>query len=289
MQALTILRSVLFVPGTRPEFLPKAEAAKPDAIILDLEDSVPPQAKDQARSVVAAALRARKGSLTLLRINHPQGGMIDADVAALAPHASQTILLPKVESGEDVAVVDRALTAFEKTNGLPASTIRLIVGIESPLGLRVLFDALRVAPRVQGAALATAEEGDLLANLGGRWTPEGEALSYCRGKFVCDARASRMSWLLDGAFMALDRDEALDRESRLGRTYGFTGKVAVHPRQVSTINAAFAPTPTEIDRARRMIEAFHQAQARGLGAIKFEGMMVDYANARMAEQLLSSI
>ena len=89
--------------------------------------------------------------------------------------------------------------------------------------------------------------------------------------------------------MALDKDEALDRESRLARTYGFTGKVAVHPRQVSTINAAFAPTPAEIDRARRMIEAFRQAQARGLGAIKFEGMMVDYANARMAEQLLSSV
>lgn len=287
MTPITVLRSALFVPGTRPEFLSKAEAAKPDAVVLDLEDSVPPLAKQKARSVVATALRARPDRLTLVRINHPQAGMVEEDIAALAPYASQAIVLPKVESVEDVAVVDRAIAAFEKANSLPSHALGLILGIESPLGLRRLFDALHVTPRARGAALATAEEGDLLADLGGRWTPEGEALSYSRGKFVCDARAARIPWILDGAFMALDGDEALDRESRLARTYGFTGKIAVHPRQVSIINAAFAPTRAEIDRARRMLDAFRDAQTRGLGAIKFEGMMVDYANVRIAEQLLS--
>src|SRR3954453_9024492 len=102
MQPAVLLRSALFVPGTRPEFLTKAEAAKPDAIILDLEDSVPPQAKDQARSSVAAALRVRSDRLTLVRINNPQGGMVEADVGALAPHVSQVIVLPKLESVEHV-------------------------------------------------------------------------------------------------------------------------------------------------------------------------------------------
>src|SRR4051794_37122841 len=245
MQPAVLLRSALFVPGTRPEFLPKAEAAKPDAIILDLEDSVPPQAKGHARSSVAAALQARSDRLTLVRINHPQGGMVEADVGALAPHVSQVIVLPKLESVEHVGIVDRAVSLFERSSGLPAYAIGLIIGIESALGLRVLFEALRVSPRACGAALATAEEGDLLADLRGRWTPEGEALSYSRGKFVCDARAARVPWLLDGAFMALGNDAALDRETRLAQTYGFTGKIAVHPRQVPIINAAFSPTPAE--------------------------------------------
>lgn len=289
MKTTAPLRSALFVPGTRLEILPKAEAAKPDVIILDLEDSVPPQGKEQARLDVAAALRNRSDRLTIVRINHPGLGMIEQDVAALAPHAAQVLMLPKVDASECVASVDHALSSFERSTGLPPDTIGLIIGIESALGLRVLFDALRIAPRTWGAALATAEEGDLLSDLGGRWTPNGEALAYSRGKFVCDARAARVPWILDGAFMALDDDAALDRESRLARRYGFTGKVAVHPRQVSIIEVAFAPTPDEIGRARRMLDAFRQAQASGLGAIKFEGMMVDYANARIAEQLLSTV
>ena len=287
MRPATILRSALFVPGTRVDILPKADAAKPDAVILDLEDAVPASGKIAARAAIAAALRDRADRLTLVRINHPAHDMVEDDIAALASHGSQAIVLPKVESVADIEIVDRALASFEKRNGLSDHIIGLMVVIESALGLRVLFDALQVSPRICGAALATAEEGDLLADLGGRWTPEGEALSYSRGKFVCDTRAARIPWLLDGAFMALDNDAALDRESRLARTYGFTGKIAVHPRQVATINAAFAPTSAEIERARRMLDAFRAAEARGLAAIKFEGMMVDYANAKIAEQLLS--
>lgn len=289
MRPSTILRSALFVPGTRLEILPKADAVKPDAVILDLEDAVPMQAKAGARTAIAAALRTRTDRLTLIRINHPAHNMVEDDIAALAAHGSQAIVLPKVESVSDVKIVDRAIAAFETRNGLEGCTIGLIVVVESSLGLRVLFDVLRASQRICGAALATAEEGDLLADIGGRWTPEGEALSYSRGKFVCDARAARVPWLLDGAFMALDNDTALDRESRLARTYGFTGKIAVHPRQVATINGAFAPTSAEIERARRMLDAFRAAEARGLAAIKFEGMMVDYANAKIAEQLLSGV
>ena len=289
MKPASILRSALFVPGTRLEILPKADAAMPDAVILDLEDAVPVQGKAKAREAVAAALRTRADRLTFVRINHPAHNMVDEDVAILAPHGSQAVILPKLEAVLDVEIVDRAIAAFELRNGLADCSIGLMVVVESALGLHVLFDALGVSRRICGAALATAEEGDLLADIGGRWTPEGEALSYCRGKFVCDARAARVSWLLDGAFMALDNDAALERETQLARTYGFTGKIAVHPRQVPRINAAFAPTSSEIARARRMLEAFRAAEARGLAAIKFEGMMVDYANAKIAERLLSGV
>ena len=286
MQTVKLIRSALFVPGSRVEILPKADLAKPDVVILDLEDSVPAHGKENARTAVAATLRNRADRLTFLRINHPAAGWLAQDVATLGPHASQVVTLPKVDRIDDVRAVDQALSEFEAANGLAANSIGLVISIESARGLRILHDALCSSPRACGAALATAEEGDLLADLGGRWTPSGEALAYCRGKFVCDARAAGALWLLDGAFMALTDEAALSRESRLARTYGFTGKIAIHPCQVSTINAAYSPDAEEIARARRLLAAFEDAQAKGLGAINFEGMMVDYANVRLAQQVL---
>jgi citrate lyase subunit beta/citryl-CoA lyase len=287
MDSFPILRSLLFVPGSRPEFLPKAAAAGPDAIVLDLEDSVPVQAKDQARKVVAAALRERADRLTFVRVNHPALGMMEQDVSTLPAHGSQVILLPKVDSVEDVSAVDRHLAAFEQAHGLPVHAISVILGIESAKGLRILYDALCSTPRARGAVLATAEEGDLIVDIGGRWTPEGEALAYSRGKFVCDARAAQAVWLMDGAFMNLEDTQALERESKLARLHGFNSKIAIHPRQVSVINTTFSPTPEQVVRARRLIEAFRAAEAQGRGAVKFEGIMVDYANVRQAEQIVA--
>jgi citrate lyase subunit beta/citryl-CoA lyase len=112
-------------------------------------------------------------------------------------------------------------------------------------------------------------------------------MAYARGKFVCDARAAGLSWLIDGAFMNLAEDSALERECALARTFGFNGKVAIHPRQVAAIQAAFSPTAAEIERAKALIDAFREAEAGGRGAFRFRGMMVDYANVRRAEQLLA--
>src|ERR1019366_3655575 len=111
--------------------------------------------------------------------------------------------------------------------GLQPYAIRLMVVIETCVGLRNLFDALRSTPRACGAALASAEEGDLMVDLGGQWTPTGEALTYARGRFVCDARAAHAVWLFDGAFMNLRDELALEKESRLARVHEFSGKVAI--------------------------------------------------------------
>lgn len=287
MESIVPLRSLLFVPGARPDFLGKAEAARPDAIVLDLEDSVPIQGKGEARAFVGATLQGRTERLTFIRINHPKLGMIEDDLAVLAPHRFQSIIVPKVESVDAVVAVDQGLSVFERKHQLALHAISLVIGIESATGLRALYDALTSTPRGRGAALASAEEGDLMVDLGGRWTPGGEALAYARGKFVCDARASSASWVLDGAFMNLANAEALQREASLARTYGFNGKIAIHPRQVLAINQVFSPTAAEVDRARRLIDAFRAAEAQGRGAVNFEGMMVDYANVRLAEQVVA--
>jgi citrate lyase subunit beta / citryl-CoA lyase len=286
MPPLPVLRSFLFVPGIRPDFLPKAMEGGADALVFDLEDSVPPGAKDVARTHVSAWLAGMTDRLTLIRFNHPSAGDLDKDLAVLAPHGSQAIMLPKVEAAEDLRELDGRLSSLESAHGLAPQAIGIVVVIESSIGLRHLFDILRSTSRVRGAGLASAEQGDFLADIGGQWTPTGEALSYARGKFVCDARAARASWLIDGAFMNLRDERALEAESRIARIHGFNGKVAINPRQVPTINRVFSPTVEEIERARGLLEAFREAEAVGRGAAQFREMMIDYANVRWAEGIL---
>jgi citrate lyase subunit beta/citryl-CoA lyase len=286
MLANQALRSLLFVPGTRTNLVPKAWATGADAIILDLEDSVPPAQKGEARESVSKELAATE-RLLFLRINHPRFGSLDQDLAVLAPHDAQAVMVPKVECPGDIEEIDARLAAHEAVAGLEVGTISVVVVIESSMGLRNVFDTVSRMKRVRGAGLATAEEGDFMCDIGGRWTATGEALMYARGKFVCDARAARLTWLIDGAFMQLADDAALEREAQLARAQGFNGKVAVHPDQVKAINRAFSPTDLEIERAKRLIEAFRTAESQGRAAIRFEGMMVDYANLRWAEEILS--
>jgi len=281
------IRSLLFAPGSRPDLFVKAARSGADAVVLDLEDSVAPQAKSEARVAIAAWLSDTPDRLTFVRINHPARGELDGDLSVLAPHANQVLMAPKIDRPEDIAALDARLAAFEHKAGLERHAIGVAVVIESALGLRNLFASATLTPRVCGAGLATAEEGDLMVDLGGRWTASGEAMAYARGKFVCDARAAGLSWLIDGAFMNLDGEGALELECALARAFGFNGKVAVHPRQVAAIQAAFSPTAAELERAQALIDAFREAESSGRGAFRFRGMMVDYANVRRAEQLLA--
>jgi citrate lyase subunit beta / citryl-CoA lyase len=281
------LRSALFVPGIREDFMRKALGSGADALVLDLEDSVPPAAKDEARRIVADNLRNVDGPPALVRINSPREGVLSADFGALVPGRLLGIVVPKVEGTDDLAKLEEKLSAFERLHSLSANVVSLIVSVETCLGLRSLYDVISRSPRVRGAGLASAEEGDLMVDIGGEWTPGGEALAYARGRFVCEARAAGAEWLLDGAFMNLKDDEALRRECRIARTCGFNGKFAIHPRQVAVINDVFSPSPAEVERAHALLEAFRQAEATGRGAVQFRGMMVDYANVKRAEQIIS--
>jgi citrate lyase subunit beta/citryl-CoA lyase len=225
--------------------------------------------------------------LTFIRINHPSVGHLASDLAVLARHPAQAVMVPKVAGPQDLEEIDARLAAHERDCGLDAYAISVVVVIETCLGLRNLFDTIAYSPRIRGAALASAEQGDLMAELGGQWTPTGEAMAYARGKLICDARARGCGWLIDGAFMSLTDDHALETEARLARTLGFTSKIAIHPRQVVPINQVFSPTEAEVEQARGLLKAYREAEERGLGAVKHAGMMIDYANVRWAEQILA--
>jgi citrate lyase subunit beta/citryl-CoA lyase len=290
-QPVRMFRTLLFAPAARPELLAKAQTGKADALIFDLEDSVAAHAKDEARANVAKSLADGLAKPMYLRINNPRAGDHRADIAVLANSASLAnvmgVILPKADDAADVETIARELAEVEKRHGLAADSLAIIPLIETCLGLRNTFELCRASPRVRGIALASAEQGDFIVDLGGRWTPASLALAYPRSKMVVDARAAGIEWIVDGVFMNLKDTEALATECRIAREVGCTGKMAIHPTQVDVMHEIFSPSAEELEYARGLIEAHREATAKGIGAVRYNGMMVDYANVRLAERTLS--
>jgi citrate lyase subunit beta / citryl-CoA lyase len=235
-----------------------------------------------------------------LRIQHPRAGDassrhqaagFQADLAVLENAASLDkvvgVIVPKAELESDLREVADRLAVIERAHGLAENRLAILPLIETCLGLRNTYDLCRATPRIAGVALASAEQGDFMVDLGGRWTPGSLALAYPRGKMVVDARAAGIQWIVDGVFMNLKDLDALRAECMLARELGCTGKMAIHPTQVDIMHEVFSPTADEIEYARGLLEAFHAGEARGLGAVKYRGMMVDYANVRLAERTLA--
>jgi citrate lyase subunit beta/citryl-CoA lyase len=284
-----MFRTLLFAPGSRPELLAKAQLGNADAMIFDLEDSVPLNAKDEARQNISAALSQGLKKPMYLRISNPRAGDFMADLSVLLSGMGNVtgIVLPKADDAQDVKTVAKGLSQIEAQTGVPDGSLAILPLIETCLGLRNAFDIARASPRVSGMSLASAEQGDFMVDLGGRWTPRSLALSYPRSKLVVDARAAGVQWLVDGVFMNLKDTDALREECLIARELGFIGKMAIHPTQVDVMHEVFSPSQAEIDYARGLLAAFREGEARGVGAVKYEGMMVDYANVRLAERTLS--
>jgi citrate lyase subunit beta/citryl-CoA lyase len=290
-QPIKMYRTLLFAPGSRPELLSKAQLGDADAMIFDLEDSVPLNAKDEARKNIADALAAGLKKPMFLRISNPRAGDFLADLKVLADAGSLVnvagIVLPKADDAEDIQAVAKALKDVEAKHNIQEGTLAVLPLIETCLGLRNGFDIAKASPRVIGMALASAEQGDFMVDLGGRWTPRSLALAYPRSKLVVDARAAGVQWLVDGVFMNLKDTDMLREECLIARELGFVGKMAIHPTQVDVMHTVFSPSELEVAYARGLIAAFREGEARGVGAVKYEGMMVDYANVRLAERTLA--
>jgi citrate lyase subunit beta / citryl-CoA lyase len=290
-QPIKMYRTLLFAPGSRPELLAKAQLGDADAMIFDLEDSVPLNAKDEARKNIADALAVGLKKPMFLRISNPRAGDFMADLQVLANASSLVnvagVVLPKADDAEDIQAVAKALKVVESKHNMQEGTLSILPLIETCLGLRNGFDIAKASTRVIGMALASAEQGDFMVDLGGRWTPRSLALAYPRSKLVVDARAAGVQWLVDGVFMNLKDTDMLREECLIARELGFVGKMAIHPTQVDVMHTVFSPSELEVAYARGLIAAFRDGEARGVGAVKYEGMMVDYANVRLAERTLA--
>jgi citrate lyase subunit beta/citryl-CoA lyase len=260
-------RSVLFVPADRPDLAAKAAASDADAVVLDLEDAVPAARKDAARKQLGAGVAHIAGATTtLVRVNPPGGSHFNDDVAAL-PHGVDALIVPKLESTDDLARV-RAATA------LP-----LVAGIETVLGV-LDARAVLVAPVI--ACYFGAE--DYVADLGGARGADNAEVTTARSLVGMAARIAGIP-ALDIVTIDFGDDTRFVREAREARALGYGGKLCIHPRQVPLANAAFLPSADEIVWAKRLLAAFDDA---GHSTIAFEGQMVDEVVAARARAIVDA-
>lgn len=280
------VRSLLFVPGDRPDLIEKAASSGVDAVIVDLEDSVAADRKTHARSGVRD-MPIRSGVEVLVRVNAVETGLIFDDLVVAVRPGVAGLVIPKSETAESMTRLDGAITALETDRGLQRGTLGLIPLVESALGVRNAYEVMAATRRVCAVLFGSGEQGDLVADLGCEWTTDGTGLLHARSQVLLAARAAGVSEPLDAVFMDFRNDDALRLECELARRVGYVGKCAIHPRQVPIIHDVFTPDADEIARQREVLEAFEQAESRGLASIAVDGRMVDYAVAKRARAILA--
>jgi citrate lyase beta subunit len=280
-----IMRSKLFVPGSRLELFGKALRSAADAISIDLEDAVVESRKAEAREAVANLLDSAEARGTtkaiIVRVNALTTPNFAADVRAIAAESLLLINLPKVESAQEVAeavgVIDQAFTA----SGVQAKA-RILANIESPRGLR---NAAQIAahPRIAGLQLGYAD-------LFGPFGIERHDFRHLHAVMFSVRMAAAESGVFayDGAYSDIRNVEGFVAEARLARSLGFLGKSCIHPSQVAMANDVFRPGDAEIEHARRLLEASREAAANGAGAFVLDGRMIDMPDIRRAELVLAA-
>jgi citrate lyase subunit beta/citryl-CoA lyase len=281
------LRSMLFVPGDSERKLAKGEGSGADALVLDLEDSVPAPRIAIARSMVREYLggaRDRSRQELWVRINPLTTDKALPDLAAITAGAPDGILLPKTTSADDVVVLDHYLSALEVRESVTQGSIRIVaVATETPAAMFTLGTFAGCSPRLAGLTWGAE---DLSAALGASTNRDDDGnldFTYRLARSLCLAAAvSANVQPIDTVFVDFRDSEGLARESRAALRAGFTGKIAIHPDQVAIINAAFTPTPEDIAHAKRVIEAF----ANGAGTVALDGKMLDMPHLKQAQRVL---
>jgi citrate lyase subunit beta/citryl-CoA lyase len=271
------LRSLLFVPADRPERFAKAAASGADAIILDLEDSVAPERKAEARAAVAKWLAGDRGITTFVRVNPLDSGWTAADLAAVLPGKPDGIMLPKAEGAASV----EALLAMMGGAIAPI----LPIATETPAAVFQLGSYGAVGDRLAGLTWGAE---DLPAAIGalsareadGRYTPPYEMV---RSLTLFAAHAAG-TLAIDTVYPKVDDEDGLAAYVARARRDGFVGMMAIHPRQVDVINRGFAPTVLELAEARAIVDAFDAAP--GAGALLLNGRMIDRPHLLQAERIL---
>jgi citrate lyase subunit beta / citryl-CoA lyase len=272
-------RSLLYMPGSNPRALDKARSLPADGLILDMEDSVAPDAKQLAREQIVAALAdGGYGHRELMvRINalSTQWGLEDIAAISAAGTAPDAALIPKIDTADDV---NQAIAAFEAA-GCPDSVDMWIMA-ETPACILNIAEVAAAHPRLRGIVMGTS---DLSKDTRVRHTPDRLGFITALNLCVYAARANGLD-VIDGVQLDLENDELLRQSCEQGRDLGFDGKSLIHPRQIAATNTVFAPSEAEIAGAREIIEAFEAATAEGKGVVVVKGRLVENLHVEEAKR-----
>ncbi|MFH2115840.1 MAG: aldolase/citrate lyase family protein [Spirochaetota bacterium] len=282
---MKLRRSMLYVPGNAPAMLRDAHIYGPDSVMFDLEDAVSPREKDTARHLVFRAIRHfdYEGVERVVRVNGLDTPHGLEDVAAVVAAGVDAIRLPKTDCAQDIIQMSKAVEAaelrFRRTPGCTA----LIAAIETARGILNAREIATASPRLVAIALGAE---DFVTDLHTTRSPEGVELLTARSLLVMAARAAGIM-AIDTVFTGVDDEEGFLREVRLAKQLGFDGKSLIHPSQIALTHAVYTPLPAETAKARRVIAAAAEAEARGSGVVSLDGRMIDKPIVERARRVLA--
>ena len=271
-------RSVLYMPGSNARALEKARTLPADALILDLEDAVAPEAKDTARAQVCEAVKAKGFGRreVVVRINALSTPWGAKDLLAAAAAGPDAILLPKISTPEELRAVEQRLAGINPALALWAM-------VETPLAVLNIAALAGAGGRLVCLVMGT---NDLVKEMRGVHTEDRLNLAAALGLTVLAARAHGLS-VVDGVYNDIANSEGFAASCAQGRSFGFDGKTLIHPSQIAPCNTAFAPSPEEVETARKIVAAFELPQNKGKGAIALDGRMVERLHAASAKRTLA--
>ena len=277
-------RALLYVPGDDRHKIEKSLTLGVDCICMDMEDGVALNRKAEARATIARALRELDfgRSERLARINPVGSGLEKDDIEAVLPHHPDGIVIPKIESPEQIQWASGIIEAAELSHGWPVNSIRLIVDFETARGILNLKE---IASHSRLDALIFGAE-DFAASVGATRTAEAWEVFYARSAVVTAASAYGLH-AIDMVTIDFRDIERVRREAEYGARLGYTGKQIIHPNQVAPVQEAFTPDDEAIAHARRLVEAFDEHQAKGSGAFALDGKMIDMPLVKAAQNLLA--
>jgi len=283
------LRSLLFVPGNKPTWMEKALHYGADALILDLEDSVSDSDKRSARAYVRQALEHLhdRGSLLTVRINALDTGLAGDDLEAILCPGLSAIVAPKVETPQDVLVLDTLLTQGERRAGMAPGEVEIFPTLETAKGIYHAYHIASSSTRVPTLCGTAGQGGDTARSLGYIWSKTGSETLYIRSKVLLDARAAGVTYPLMASWFNIPDLEGLRADARLNRQLGYSGQVVIHPTHVPVVNEVFTPTSEEIAHYQGLLAAMEEAARQGTAAVTYHGTMVDIAMVKTAQQMLA--
>jgi len=271
------------MPGNNAGMLLNADALGADSVILDLEDAVSPAEKDSARILVRNALKylGYADCEIIIRINSIDTDFWKKDLDEIIPLKPDMIMPPKISSAEDVRIIADYIKAVEEKHNIEGS-VSIIALIETALGVENAFEIAGACDRVKAIFLGAE---DLTADLRCKRTKKGDEIFYSRGRIVTAARAAGID-AYDTPFTDVEDEEGLREDAEFAKSLGFTGKAAISPRHVMTINKVFSPTAEEIEYAKEVMDIIRVAKEQGKGAISLRGKMIDAPIVERARQTL---
>lgn len=284
MSSASVFRSFLFAPGNHPRRVEKALSLDADAVILDLEDACPIAEKVATRDVVVAACQKPRSGLAYIRVNATTTEWGYGDLVAVVRKGVDGIVLPKLETVDELRAADWVISNLEKERGLAPGTIDLIPIIETAKGLTNLRAIAAAGTRIKRVAFGA---GDFTLDIALTWTrSETELLPY-RSECILASRAGGLEAPLDTVWVDIKDGEGFRASTVLAKGLGFQGKLCIYPDQVPVVNEVFAPTAAEVEWSRKVVAAFAEAEKAGSASIQLEGRFIDYPIVYRAERIVA--